>query len=415
MNEPQRIATGACIVGGGPCGMMLGVLLARAGVDVVVLEKYPDFFRDFRGDTIHPSTLELLYELGWLDEFLKLPHQELVQIGVTIAGQTVKVADCSHLPTHCKFVGLMPQWDFLNFLADRGRKYPTFHLLMQTAGTGLIERNGRVTGVRAAGPHGEIEIAAKLVVGTDGRHSTVRALADLEVEDLGAPMDVLWMRISKHPGEETQRLGTVTTGHLMVTLDRGDYWQCAFIIAKGTYETLRAQGIEALQRQIVETIPTFADRIGEIGDWSKVSMLEVRVDRLKQWHKPGLLCIGDAAHAMSPIGGVGINLAIQDAVAAANVLAEPMAAGETPTDADLQRIVDRRMFPTNVTQDFPIFIQNRAIEPVLHGTEIDRPPLAARLLDEFPLLRRLPARLIGLGARRERIHTRDAFASPHSG
>jgi 2-polyprenyl-6-methoxyphenol hydroxylase-like FAD-dependent oxidoreductase len=201
----------------------------------------------------------------------------------------------------------------------------------------------------------------------------------------------------------------------MVTLDRGDYWQCAFIIAKGTYETLRAQGIEALQRQIVETIPTFADRIGEIGDWSKVSMLEVRVDRLKQWHKPGLLCIGDAAHAMSPIGGVGINLAIQDAVAAANVLAEPMAAGETPTDADLQRIVDRRMFPTNVTQDFPIFIQNRAIEPVLHGTEIDRPPLAARLLDEFPLLRRLPARLIGLGARRERIHTRDAFASPHSG
>ncbi len=390
--------------------MMLGVLLARAGVDVAVLEKYPDFFRDFRGDTIHPSTLDLLFELGWLDAFLALPHTELSQIGATIAGETVHVADLSHLPTHCKFVALMPQWDFLNFLAEHGRRYPTFGLMMRTEGVSLIETGGRTTGVRARTPQGEIEIDARLVVGADGRHSTVRALAGFEVENLGAPMDVLWMRLSKHPTDSTQRLGTVTTGHMLVTIDRGDYWQCAYLIPKGSFEQLHAEGIDALQRSIVGVMPAFADRVGELTDWSKIATLEVRVDRLARWHRPGLLCIGDAAHAMSPIGGIGINLAIQDAVATANLLADLLAAGSVPSEADLQRIQERRMFPAKVTQAFQIFVQDRAIDPILHGAQIDRPPLAARLLDEFPVLRRLPARLIGIGVRPEHVRTPDAFA-----
>jgi 2-polyprenyl-6-methoxyphenol hydroxylase-like FAD-dependent oxidoreductase len=389
--------------------MMLGVLLARAGVDVVVLEKYPDFFRDFRGDTIHPSTLDLLFELGWLEEFLALPHNQFATVGANIAGENVQVADFSHLRTHCKFVGMMPQWDFLNFLAAQAKRYPTFHLLMKTAGTALIEEGSRTTGVRAVGPDGELQIDAKLVVGADGRHSTVRALAGLTVDNLGAPMDVLWMRISKSPSDPTAALGRLITGHLMVTLDRGDYWQVAYIIAKGSYDALKSKGIEALQESIVEVAPFFSDRVTEIDDWSKVSMLEVRIDRLEHWHKPGLLCIGDSAHAMSPIGGVGINLAIQDAVATANILAPVLAAGDAPSDDDLQRVQERRMFPTKITQDFQLFIQNRAIDPLLHGAQITRPPLAVRLFDEFPLLRRLPARLIGVGVRPEHIRTPDAF------
>ncbi|HEY2474578.1 MAG TPA: FAD-dependent oxidoreductase [Candidatus Cybelea sp.] len=411
MSEPQRISTEVCIVGGGPCGVLLGVLLARTGVDVVVLEKYPDFFRDFRGDTIHPSTLELLFELGWLDEFLKLPHQELSEIGANIAGENVQIADFTHLHTRCKFLALMPQWDFLNFFAERGNRYPTFHLMMKTAGTALIERDARTVGARAVGPDREIEIDAKLVVGADGRHSTVRTLAGLIVDDLGAPMDVVWMRLSKHPGETTQRLGMVTTGHLLVTLDRGEYWQCAYIIAKGSLDELKTKGIEALQQSIVQVAPQFADRVAELDDWSKVSVLEVRVDRLRTWHKPGLLCIGDSAHAMSPVGGVGINLAIQDAVATSNILADTLRAGGTPSDEELARVQDRRMFPTKVTQEFQIFIQNRGIDPLLRGAEVTHPSLATRLLDEVALLRRIPARLIGVGIRPEHIRTRDAFAS----
>jgi 2-polyprenyl-6-methoxyphenol hydroxylase-like FAD-dependent oxidoreductase len=390
---------------------MLGVLLARAGVDVVVLEKYPDFFRDFRGDTVHPSTLQLLYELGWLDEFLTMPHNEIRRATVNIAGETMVVADMTHLPTQCKFVALMPQWDFLNFLAERGRKYPTFHLMMQTEGIGLLEADGRVTGVRAKTPSGEIEITAKLVVGADGRHSTIRDLAGFTVEDLGAPMDVLWMRIPKEPSDAVVQLGTIRTGHMIVTLDRGDYWQCAYLIPKGGFEELKAEGIGGLQRGIIELAPFLADRVGVIDDWSKVSMLLVRVDRLERWHKPGLLCIGDAAHAMSPIGGIGINLAIQDAVAAANILWAPLRNGEMPTETDLQHVQDRRMFPTKVTQAFQCFVQDRAIDPILHGARIDSPPLVVRLFDEFPALRRLPARLIGMGVRPEHIHTPDAFSA----
>jgi 2-polyprenyl-6-methoxyphenol hydroxylase-like FAD-dependent oxidoreductase len=410
MSAAQERSTDICIVGGGPCGMMLGVLLARAGVDATVLEKYPDFFRDFRGDTVHPSTLQLLYELGWLDDFLAVPHNEIRSVGASIAGETVQIADVTHLPTHCKFVVLMPQWDFLDFLAERGRRYPTFHLMMQTEGIGLMESAGRVTGVRAKAPTGELEIAAKLVVGADGRHSTIRALAGFAVEDLGAPMDVLWMRIPKHAGDAVQQLGTIRTGHMLVMLDRGDYWQCAYIIRKGGLDELKAAGIAALQRALVETVPALSGRVAALDDWSKVSMLQVRVDRIDRWHRPGLLCIGDAAHAMSPIGGIGINLAIQDAVAAANVLAGPLRSGETPSESDLQQIQDRRAFPTKVTQAFQVFIQDRAIDPILKGAQIDAPPLAMRLLDEFPPLRRLPARLIGMGVRPEHVHTPDAYA-----
>lgn len=389
---------------------MLGVLLARAGIDATVLEKHQDFFRDFRGDTVHPSTLQLLYELGWLDGFLALPHSEIQSVSATIGNGTVKIADLTHLPTHCKFVALMPQWDFLNFLAERGRRYPTFHLMMQTEGVGLIERDGHVTGVRATTPAGDVEIQAKLVVGADGRHSTIRDVAGFQVDNIGAPMDVLWMRISKTPGERTQQLGTVRTGHMLVTLDRGDYWQCAYIIAKGTFEKLKSEGIASLQQGLLETLPQLGDRVREIDDWSKVSVLEVRVDRLERWHRPGLLCIGDAAHAMSPIGGIGINLAIQDAVAAANILCEPLRNGQTPSESDLQHVQSRRMFPTKVTQAFQVFIQDRAILPVLRGAPIDSAPLAFRLLDEFPRLRRLPARLIGMGVRSEHVHTPDAYA-----
>jgi 2-polyprenyl-6-methoxyphenol hydroxylase-like FAD-dependent oxidoreductase len=407
------MTTRACIVGGGPCGMMLGVLLARAGIDVVVLEKYKDFFRDFRGDTIHPSTLQLLYELGWLDDFLKLPHNQLSQISACVAGQTMRIGDLSHLPTRCKFIAFMPQWDFLNFLAERGNRYPTFHLLMETEGTDLIEKDGAVCGVRARGKDGDVTIHAELVAGTDGRHSTIRQRAKFEVENLGAPMDVLWMRISKRPGDPVRPLGTLVNGRLLVMLDRGDYWQCAYIIPKGSFEKLKAAGLAAFHDDVAAVVPELADRVKELDDWSKISLLVVRVDRLKLWHKPGVLCIGDAAHAMSPIGGVGINLAIQDAVAAANILAPAFESGR-PSDRDLARVQARRTFPMKVTQGMQLFIQDHAIDPILKGEiELKHPPLIMRLVDDHPRLRRLPARLIGMGARPEHVHTGDAFENRH--
>jgi 2-polyprenyl-6-methoxyphenol hydroxylase-like FAD-dependent oxidoreductase len=404
MTQSNQLSTQCCIVGGGPCGMMLGVLLARAGIDVVLLEKYGDFFRDFRGDTIHPSTLQLLDELDWLDAFLALPHNELREVGANVGGEFLHIADFSKLPTRCKFIAFMPQWDFLNFLAERGRRYPAFHLMMETEGVDLIQNDGRVVGVRARTKTGELVIQADLVVGTDGRHSTVRERAGFEVENLGAPMDVLWMRISKRAGDPPQALGTIDDGQIIILIDRNTYWQCAYIIPKGSFEKLKAAGLAALHDQIVLTIPALRDRVDEIDDWSKVSLLEVRVDRLARWHRSGLLCIGDAAHAMSPIGGVGINLAIQDAVAAANRLVEPLRAGDVP-EAALAAVQERRAFPTRVTQAFQVFIQNRAIDPLLQGVEIARPPLALRLLEEFPYLRRFPALLLGLGVRPERVST----------
>ncbi len=326
---PQRVT--CCIAGGGPAGVMLGFLLARAGISSVVLEKHKDFFRDFRGDTIHPSTLQIMHELGLLEAFLKLPHQEIRALRVLVGDTEILFADFSHLPTVCKYVALMPQWDFLNFLAEQGRRYPGFDLHMETEATDLIVESDRVVGLRAESPGGPLEIRADLVVGADGRHSTVRERAGFGVTSLGAPMDVLWMRMSRHPRDPEQTGGFVNYGHLLVTLNRGDYWQCAFVIRKGGYDEVRSRGLDAFRAEIVRLAPYLADRIQELKDWDDIKLLTVAVDRLTQWWRPGLLCIGDAAHAMSPIGGVGINLAVQDAVAAANIVAAPLREGRLTT------------------------------------------------------------------------------------
>jgi 2-polyprenyl-6-methoxyphenol hydroxylase-like FAD-dependent oxidoreductase len=401
---PETITTRCCIAGGGPAGMMLGFLLARAGIDVVVLEKHKDFLRDFRGDTIHPSTLELMHELGLLTEFLKLPHARAERLAGRYGSLPVTIADFSHLPTQCKFIALMPQWDFLNFLADQGRRYPGFHLRMQAEAKNLVEENGRVVGLRADTPEGALEIRAALVVGCDGRHSDVRAAAGFAVETLGAPMDVLWFRLSSKPGDSQQTGGVFLPGRIFVTLNRGDYWQCAYVIPKGSLEDVHRRGLEAFRADIARAVPDFADRVHEVVDWDQVKLLTVAVDRLNCWHKPGLICIGDAAHAMSPIGGVGVNLAVQDAVAAANILAGPLRSG-TVSDAALQAVQDRRMFPTRATQRLQLFMQNNVISAVLSDKDELDPPLMLRLLARFPLLRRLPARLLGLGFRPEHIRT----------
>jgi len=400
----ESITTRCAIAGGGPAGMMLGLLLARAGVDVVVMEKHADFFRDFRGDTIHPSTLEVMHELGLLDQFLKLPHQKVREIGGIVGDEKIMLADFTHLPTHCGFIAFMPQWDFLDFLAAQGKRYPGFHLRMQAEADGLLMDGDRVTGVQAKTPEGLLEVRADLVVGADGRHSTLRALAGFEVEDLGAPMDVLWLRLSKRASDGSQTLGRVQAGRFFIMLDRGDYWQCAFVIPKGGFEALRAQGIEAFRKEIVALNPALADRVNEIASWDDVKLLTVRVDRLKRWYRPGLLCIGDAAHAMSPIGGVGINLAVQDAVAAANILWEPLHEGRVAEDV-LAKVQRRRQWPVEMTQALQLFVQKRVISNVLGMTAQPRPPFILTLFNRFPVLRRLPARLIGMGFRPEHVHT----------
>jgi 2-polyprenyl-6-methoxyphenol hydroxylase-like FAD-dependent oxidoreductase len=393
-----------CIAGGGPAGVMLGFLLARAGVDVMVLEKHADFFRDFRGDTIHPSTLEVVHELGLLEDFLKRPHQELRELRGWVGDAMVPVADFSHLPTRCKFVVLMPQWDFLDFLARHGRKYPTFRMRMQAEVTGLIEEGGRVVGVRARTPNGALEVRADLTIGADGRHSTVREQAGLEIIDLGAPMDVLWMRLSQRPGDPKQSLGRFESGHVFVMIDRGDYWQCAFVIPKGGFDEVKRRGLEAFREEVARVAPFVRDRVGELAGWDDLKLLTVAVDRLRQWYRPGLLCIGDAAHAMSPIGGIGINLAVQDAVAAANILAEPLRRGAAAVDR-LRAVQRRRELPTRLTQRAQVLIQNRIISRVLAGARTTSLPLPLRLLRDWPFLRRIPARLIGLGVRPEHVRT----------
>lgn len=401
------LTTTCCIVGGGPAGMVLGFLLARAGVDVVVLEKHADFFRDFRGDTIHPSTLELMYELGLLDKFLKVPHQEFKQLSGQIGDFAVTMADFSGISTHCKFIALMPQWDFLNFIAAQGKSYSGFHLHMNAEATDLIAEDGSIVGARAKTPQGDLEIRARLTVGADGRHSIVREKAGLEVIDRGAPIDVLWMRISRDPNDPDQTLGRFRLGKLLVTLNRGDYWQCAYVIRKGEFEKIKQRGIAAFREDIVSVAPMFRERVAEIKDWEQVKLLTVAVDHLRKWSRPGLLCIGDSAHAMSPIGGVGINLAIQDAVAAANILAQPLMDGNL-LDGDLRDVQERREFPTRVIQLFQVFAHKRFIDPALSSTKpLKRLPLPLRLLERFPFLRRFPARFIGVGVRPEHVRTGD--------
>ena len=404
MADEQQVKTRCCIAGGGPAGIMLGYLLARAGIDVVVLEKYKDFFRDFRGDTIHPSTLQVMHELGLLDAFLKVPHDKVRNLRAMVGDTEIQMADFSHLPTVCKFVALMPQWDFLNFLAEAGKRYPGFDLRLETEATDLIVEGERVVGLRANTPEGELEIRADLVVGADGRHSIVRERAGFTAESLGAPMDVLWMRLSRKPSDPDQTGGYINFGHMLVALNRNDYWQCAFVIRKGGYDEIRNRGLDAFRADIVRLAPFLADRVAELEDWDNISLLTVAVDRLPKWWRQGLICIGDAAHAMSPIGGVGVNVAIQDAVAAANILAAPLREGRLTND-HLQQVQRRRTFPMKVIQKMQLTVQNRLIDPLLDSSKPMKAPWAMKLFNIFPFLRRIPARIVGIGVRPEHVRT----------
>ena len=384
--------------------MMLGFLLARAGVDVVVLEKHADFLRDFRGDTIHPSTLEIMYELDLVERFLQRPHQEIKEIGGQIGDEFIPIGDLTHLPTHCKFLAFMPQWDFLDFLADEAKRYATFHLMMQAEVVDLIEEGNQIAGVRVQTPSGPVEIRATLVVGCDGRKSTVRERAELRVESLGAPIDVLWFRVARQPNDPGQVLGRFLPGKILVMLNRDEYWQCAFVIRKGMFEEIQRRGLEAFHEDILSVAPFLGGRVREISDWEQIKLLTVLVDRLPKWYRPGLLCIGDAAHAMSPVGGVGINLAIQDAVAAANILAHPLSENYVSL-SHLQKVQWRREFPTKVTQWAQVQIQEKILSAVLSSQKQVRPPWFLRLFKKFPVLRRIPARVIGLGVRPEHVRT----------
>ena len=490
----QKINVRCCIVGGGPAGMVLAYLLARAGVEVLVLEKHADFLRDFRGDTIHPSTLELMHELGLLEEFLKVPHDELRELAAEINSVKFTVGDFTHVPGRCKFIALMPQWDFLNFMSDHAKRYPEFNLRMQAEAIDLITEGDRIIGVRAKTLLGPVEIRAELVIGADGRRSLVRQKAGLEVETFGSPIDVLWMRISRKSGDPPQTFGHIDSGRILVMIQRGEYWQCAFVIPKGGFDAIREKGLSAFREEIVRLQPFLNGREQELKSWDDIKLLTVVIDRLKKWYRPGLLCLGDSAHAMSPIGGVGINLAIQDAVAAANILAPAFQRGATPgtipvidaiseaispaegalpaaiamgltpslaeasvaaaspsfssvlfrsgfddtssrsansaagvaadirasdtpspepayssvTEDDLAAVQRRREFPTRMMQRIQVAIQNRVISRVLSANQKIEVPLVVKLLCNFPVLRRIPAYIVGIGFRPEHVETQDA-------
>jgi len=400
---PGRETTTCCIAGGGPAGVMLGYLLARAGVHVIVLEKHKDFFRDFRGDTIHPSTLELMYELGLLEEFLKLPHQELQRIGGQFGDFAFTGADFSHLPTHCKFIALMPQWDFLNFLTSQGKRFRTFELRMEHEAIGVLEKDGGVKGIRVKTPEGLMEMEADLVVACDGRHSTVRDAAKFEVMDLGVPVDVLWFHISRKADDSYQALGRIDYGEMLVLINREEYFQAGLIVRKAAFDSVKAAGLPAFRESLLRIAPFLGERVEEIKDWDQVKLLSIQINRLRQWYKPGLLCIGDAAHAMSPAGGVGINYAIQDAVATANLLAEALREHKV-TDALLAQVQERREFPVRIVQSLQAKAHNASLNFLGRPVKA-KAPWQMRAVFRIPGLERIMARGIGLGVRPEHIHT----------
>ena len=405
--RPSRrtINTRCCIVGGGPAGMMLGYLLGRAGVETLVLEKHADFFRDFRGDTVHPSTLQVMDELGLIDGFLKLPHQRLQKMDGKFGGASIRIADLSRLKVNYPFIAFMPQWDFLNFLRESGKRFSSLKVLMNAEATDLIWSGGAVVGVQAVTPDGPVEIRADLTIGCDGRHSMVRQRADLEVEEIGAPMDVLWFRSGKPAGEAESVFARVEAGKMMVTFDRGDYWQCAYVIAKGQYDAVKARGVDAFRDDVISMAPILKSGISDVKTWDDVKLLTVAINRLKRWTRAGLLCIGDAAHAMSPVGGVGVNLAVQDAVATANLLAAKLASG-CPDENELDAVRRRREFPTRMTQTMQVVAQNNIISVALDSANRDlRVPLPIQLINAVPWLQGITARFIGLGVRPEHVRS----------
>jgi 2-polyprenyl-6-methoxyphenol hydroxylase-like FAD-dependent oxidoreductase len=397
--------TTCCVTGGGPAGMMLGLLLARAGIDVTVLEKWPDFFRDFRGDTIHPSTMEVLHQIGLLEKFLALPHNQTKKIAGVIGEHTVEIADFTHLKVHCPFIAFIPQWDFLNFIANEAKQYSNFHLYMHTQATDLIvDNNQKVIGVHAKQNEEDIDIHADLVVAADGRHSTLSEKSGLGSEkmNIGAPMDVLWFHMPRDKNDKVQSFGKIDLGKMLIMIDRGEYWQCGYIIRKNDFDRIKAAGLESFHQDLLSLMPSLTDRVKTLDSWDKVKLLTVAIDRLKKWYQPGLICIGDAAHAMSPIGGVGINLAIQDAVATANMLI-PAFKKNAVTENTLQAIQKRRELPTKIIQRIQVFMQNHVVDKVLGNVVHPSLPLPLKLLQHFPILRRIPAKIIGMGYRPEKV------------
>jgi len=409
----EKVSVECCVIGGGPAGMMLGLLLARAGVNVLVLEKHADFLRDFRGDTVHPSTLQIMYELGLLDRLLELPHSRIEELTVRFGDSDVTVASFKNLPIRCRFVAIMPQWEFLNFIAREAERYSSFRLMMNTEATDLIEREGKIVGVAAHGPNGPLEILARLVVGADGRQSGFPERAGLEAEELGVPMDVFWFRLSRRVADDpSQAGGRFDRGRILVLIPRVGYWQVGYVIPKGSAERIRGVGLEAFRDMVGGAAPFARDRVQEIRSWDDVKLLTVRINRLRRWFRPGLLFIGDAAHAMSPVGGVGINLAIQDAVATANAVAVPLREDRLTT-SDLERVQRRRELPMRATQKLQMVMQEAVIRPNLRAeNKVGRMPIAFQLLRVFPPLRRVPAYLIGMGLRPEHVRTPTIPGSP---